>query len=137
VPFVRISAADGHTDEELTAISDGVFEAIVDTLDKPGDHRFQLIETYDLDRLCAHRDYIGVPEPAQSVFIHITLSHGRTPDQKRRLYDSVSRNIRRSTGLKPRDIVILIAERGAPAFSFGDGAARYVANGAPADYLSA
>ncbi len=137
MPFIRISASETHTDEELTAICDGVFEAIVDVLEKPGDQRFQLIETYDPTRLFAHRAFIGLPEPDHSVFIHLTLSHGRQSDKKRALYEAVSRNLRRGTRLKARDVVILIAERGAPAFSFGDGSARYVAPGVAWEHLGA
>jgi 4-oxalocrotonate tautomerase len=132
MPFVRISAAASHSDEELTALSDSVFEAVVDTLKKPGDMRFESIETYDIDRLQFHRDYIGVPETAASVFIHITLSHGRTTDQRRALHTAISRNIIRATGMTASDLVILINERGASSFSFGDGEARYLSRAAKA-----
>jgi 4-oxalocrotonate tautomerase len=137
MPFVRISAIASMPDDELTALSDGVFEAVIDVLEKPGDLRFQSIETYDADRLQFHRDYIGVGETASSAFIHITLSHGRTIDQRRRLHSAVSRNILRMTGLTARDLVILINERGAEAFSFGDGEARYLSRAASSDQGSA
>jgi len=130
MPFVRISAAATHTDEELTALSDSVFEAIVDVLDKPGDMRFESIETYDPSRLQFHRSFIGVAETASSVFVHITLSHGRTTGQRRALHTAVSKNIRRAIGLTSPDLVILINERGAPAFSFGDGESRYLSRAA-------
>jgi 4-oxalocrotonate tautomerase len=133
MPFVRISASAAHSDDELTALSDGVFEAIVDVLGKPGDLRFQSIETYDVERLQFHRDFIGVPETGASVFVHITLSHGRTIEQRRALHIAVSRNIRFLTGLRSPELVILINERGAEAFSFGDGEARYLA---PAAYAN-
>jgi 4-oxalocrotonate tautomerase len=130
MPFVRISAVASISDNELTALSDGVFEAVIDVLDKPGDLRFQSIETYDADRLQFHRDYIGIGETASSVFIHITLSHGRSIDQRRLLHNAVSRNILRTTGLTAGDLVILINERGAEAFSFGDGESRYLSRAA-------
>jgi len=130
MPYVRISASATHTDEELTALSDSVFEAIVDVLEKQGDMRFESIETYDPARLRFHRDFIGVPETESSVFVHITLSHGRTTGQRRALHTAVSKNIRRAIGLTSPDLVILINERGADAFSFGDGESRYLSRAA-------
>jgi len=126
MPLVRISALASFTDDELTEICDGVFEAVVDVLDKPGDMRFVSIDTFDPDRLRFHRSYMGLPDVDHGVFVHVTLSHGRTASQKRRLYEVIGENVRRAVKIKPRELQILIAEAAALSWSFGDGTVRYV-----------
>ena len=59
------------------------------------------------------------------MIIQITLSAGRTLEQKRALYRSIALNLEAAVGLRPQDVWINLVEVARQNWSFGDGEASY------------
>jgi len=126
MPLVRISLRQGTTSEYRRAIADGVHRAMVEAIAIPTGDRFQTIDEYSSDNLIYDPQYLGVDRSDQVVFIQITMSFGRKPQQKRALYQRTTELLSQSPGVRPQDVVINLVETSWENWSFGNGAAHYM-----------
>ena len=125
MPFVRISLRQGTSPEYRKALADGVHRAMVETIAIPPDDRFQVITEYPLDGLLYDPQYLGVHRSDRMVLVQITLSFGRKPQQKRKLYKRIAEILAEAPGLLPQDLLINLVETSWENWSFGNGDAQY------------
>jgi phenylpyruvate tautomerase PptA (4-oxalocrotonate tautomerase family) len=126
MPFVRISLRQGTSPEYRKALADGVHRAMVETIAIPPDDRFQVITEYPLDGLLYDPQYLGVHRSDRMVLVQITLSFGRKPQQKRKLYKRMAEILAEAPGLLPQDLLINLVETSWENWSFGNGEAQYM-----------
>jgi 4-oxalocrotonate tautomerase len=126
MPFVRISLRQGTSPEYRKALADGVHRAMVETIAIPPDDRFQVITEYPLDGLLYDPQYLGVHRSDRMVLVQITLSFGRKPQQKRKLYKRIAEILAEAPGLLPQDLLINLVETSWENWSFGNGEAQYM-----------
>jgi 4-oxalocrotonate tautomerase len=126
MPFVRISFRQGTSPEYRKAIADGVHRAMVEAIAIPPDDRFQIITEHLPEGLIYDRQYLGVHRSDCIVFVQITLSCGRKPQQKRKLYMRMAEILAESPGLSPQDLLINLVETSWENWSFGNGEAQYM-----------
>ncbi|MDR5856010.1 tautomerase family protein [Caballeronia sp. LZ062] len=125
MPLVNISLMNGKSPEYIRAISDGVHEALVETFQVPADDRFQLITEYDRDRFIYDANYLGIQRSDDVVFIHITASDWRDLPTKKALYKALATRLSASPGLRPEDVLVVLAPNRREDWSFGRGLASY------------
>ena len=126
MPFVRISLRQGNSPEYRKAIADGVHRAMVEAIAIPPDDRFQVFTEHPPESLVYDPQYLGVQRSDRIVFVQITLSYGRKPQQKRKLYKRMAEILAESPGLPPRDLLINLVEVSWENWSFGNGDAQYM-----------
>ncbi len=126
MPFVRISLRQGTSPEYRKAIPDGVHRAMVEAIAIPPDDRFQVITEHTPESLVYDPQYLGVQRSDRIVFVQITLSYGRKPQQKRKLYKRMAEILAESPGLPPQDLLINLVEVSWENWSFGNGDAQYM-----------
>jgi 4-oxalocrotonate tautomerase len=126
MPLVRISLCQGRSTEFRKAIGHGVHRAMVEALAVPPDDHFQVITEHPPDGLVYDPQYLGVERSDRVVFVQITLSTGRKPQQKRLLYKRMSEILAESPGLRPQDLLINLVEVSWENWSFGNGEAHYM-----------
>jgi 4-oxalocrotonate tautomerase len=126
MPLVRISLRQGATPEYRRAIADGVHRAMVEAIAIPPDDRFQTIDEYSSDNLIYDPKYLGLDRSDRVVFIQITMSFGRKPQQKRALYKRITEILSESPGVRAQDVLINLVETAWENWSFGNGAAHYM-----------
>jgi len=126
MPFVRISLRQGTSPEYRKALADGVHRAMVETIAIPPDDRFQVITESPLDGLLYDPQYLGVHRSDRMVLVQITLSFGRKPQQKRKLYKRIAEILAEAPGLLPQDLLINLVETSWENWSFGNGEAQYM-----------
>jgi phenylpyruvate tautomerase PptA (4-oxalocrotonate tautomerase family) len=126
MPFVRIDLLAGESEEYRKALGDGVHRAMVDALGVPADDRFQVISEHPAGGLNYDPQYLGIQRSDNVVFVQITLSAGRKPQQKRKFYKRVAELLAESPGVKPADLVINLVEVAWENWSFGNGEAQYM-----------
>ena len=127
MPLVRIALSKGKTPEYVRAIADGVHQALVETFNVPAADRFQLIQQYEPGSLIYDPDYLGVHRTSDVVFINITASEGRDLAAKKSLYQAVADRLADNPGLRREDVLIVLSPNKREDWSFGLGAASYVA----------
>jgi len=126
MPLVRISLRQGTSAEYRKALSDGVHRAMIEAIAIPPDDRFQVITEYLPEALIYDPQYLGVHRSDRVVFVEITMSFGRKPQQKRKLYKRMAEILAQAPGLPPEDLLINLVETSWENWSFGNGEAQYM-----------
>ncbi len=125
MPLVRIDVLEGRTRDELDAIGQGVHQALVESIGIPGLDRFQVITEHPPGSLVFDSQYLSIERTPGIVFVQITISLGRSLQQKRALYAAVARNLSAGAGVRPEDVLIQVVEVARENWSFGNGIAQY------------
>jgi phenylpyruvate tautomerase PptA (4-oxalocrotonate tautomerase family) len=125
MPLVHITAR--HDLKTLRALGDAVHDALVSAIGIPADDRFQVLMTATDETLVADPSYLGHHHDSPAI-IEITLSAGRTNDQKRNLYAQIARGAE-AIGIRTDDVMIVLHENQRVDWSFGGGIAQYVPSG--------
>ena len=126
MPFVRIDLREGKNAEYRKALGDGVHRAMMEALAIPPDDRFQVITEHPAQGLIYDPQYLGVKRSDNVVLVQITLSAGRKPQQKRKLFKRMAEILAEAPGLKSADLVINLVEVVWENWSFGNGEAQYM-----------
>ena len=126
MPLVRISLRQGTSLEYRKAIGDGVHRAMIEALAIPPDDHFQVITEHPPEGLIYDPQYLGIQRSDRVVFVQITLSTGRKPQQKRKLFKRIAELLQESPGLRRQDVLINLVEVSWENWSFGNGEAQYM-----------
>ena len=125
MPLVRISLAKGKPAHYRRQVGDAVHRALVGTVGVPALDRFQLITEHEPEGFVYDREFLGIDRSPDLVIIQITLSAGRTLEQKRALYRAIASNLEAAVGLRPQDAWINLVEVARQYWSVGNGDAAY------------
>jgi 4-oxalocrotonate tautomerase len=125
MPLVRIDTLHEYTTEEKAALGDGVHQALIEAIGIPPLDRFQVIASHAPGDLAFDPAYLGIPRTAGVVFVQITMSAGRTLEQKRALYKVIAQNLAARPGVRPEDVFVNLVEVAKENWSFGNGIAQY------------
>ncbi len=125
MPLVRIDVLEGRSREDLAAIGDGVHRALVDAIGIPPQDRFQVLNRHAEGALVFDRHYLGIARTDGVVFVQITLSHGRSLEQKTNLFQSIVKHLAEKPGIRPEDVFVNLVEVVKENWSFGNGIAQY------------
>ena len=125
MPLVRIFLRQGKTDEYKRALGDGVHRAMVEAIDAPAPDRFQVITEHPASGLVYDPTYLAVQRTENIVMVQITLSTGRKPPQKRKLFQRMAEILAENPGLRPQDLMVSLVEVAWENWSFGNGEAQY------------
>jgi len=125
MPLVRIDVLPGRTPAQLAAIGDGVHRALIEAIGIPEADRFQVVSQHSEGRLVFDPNYLGIHRTAGVVFIQITMSSGRTLEQKKALLATIGRNLSADPGVRSEDVFINLVEVAKENWSFGNGIAQY------------
>ena len=125
MPLVRISILKGRSAAQKRALGDAVHRALLETIDVPALDRFQVITEHEPGDLVYDPEYLGIRRTDALVLIQITLSRGRSLEQKRALYRAVTGNLHEAASVRPEDVLISLVEAGREDWSFGNGIASY------------
>jgi 4-oxalocrotonate tautomerase len=127
MPLVRIDLARGKPVGYRRQLGDLVYRAMTEVINVPQDDKFQIITEHAPGELNVTPGYLGIRYSRDVVLIQVTLSHGRTTEQKAAFYQRVATDLHRELGLDPQDVFINLVEVARENWSFGNGVAQYVA----------
>jgi 4-oxalocrotonate tautomerase len=125
MPLVRISLREGKSEQYRKALGDGVHQAMVEAIEAPAQDRFQIITEHPSNDLIYDPNYLGVERSDNIVIVQITLSAGRKPGQKRKLFQRIAENLGKNPGVRPQDVMINLVEVAWENWSFGNGESQY------------
>jgi phenylpyruvate tautomerase PptA (4-oxalocrotonate tautomerase family) len=126
MPLVRIDLIKGRTGAEVAAIGESVQRALVEHMNVPERDRFQVITEHAPERFIYNNAYLGIERTDGIVFIQVTLSKGRTTEQKQAFYARTAELLAKNAGVRPEDVAISLVESTREDWSFGHGLAQYV-----------
>ena len=125
MPLVRISLREGKSEQYRKALGDGVHQAMLEAIEIPPQDRFQIITQHSPNDLIYDPSYLGIDRSDDIVLVQITLSAGRKPGQKRRLFQRMAEILGKNPGVRPQDLMINLVETAWENWSFGNGEAQY------------
>jgi len=125
MPLVRISLREGKSEQYRKALADGVHQAMVEAIEIPPQDRFQIVTQHPANDLIYDPTYLGVQRSNNIAIVQITLSAGRKPGQKRKLFQRMAEILANNPGLRPEDLMINLVETAWENWSFGNGEAQY------------
>jgi phenylpyruvate tautomerase PptA (4-oxalocrotonate tautomerase family) len=127
MPLQRIDLAQGRPLAQRRAIADAVHRAMVETIGVPADDRFQILTEHPPDGFLCTPSYLGIRYD-RPVLVQLTISAGRTLDQKRALYRRMAELVK-DAGVSASDLFVNLVEVPKENWSFGDGVAQYAPPG--------
>ena len=126
MPLVHIDLREGKTVSYRKAIGDAIQRAMIEHLDVPERDQFQIIREHKPDDLVYNPDYLDIERTDDIVMIQVTLSAGRSAEQKRMFYNRLVELLQENPGLRPQDVLIHLVENTREDWSFGNGDAQYL-----------
>ena len=133
MPLVRISLVKGKPESYRRKVGEAIHRALVDTINVPALDRFQILTEHAAGDIVYDSNYLGIARTSDILIVQITLSVGRTLEQKRALYRNITEKLAAAVGLRPEDAWINLVEVPKENWSFGNGLASY----APAEAQTA
>ncbi|HDR7761417.1 TPA: tautomerase family protein [Bacillus cereus] len=129
MPFVSVYYPEGLSNkEELKKVSNSIHKSLIEHFEIPENDYFQMFFPYPPNQFFYDPYYLLEEKKRTENILHvsITCGPGRTINQKKRLYQSISRAISNHLNISTTDIFIILNETSAENWSFGQGVAQLV-----------
>ena len=126
MPLVRIDLRRGKPAAFRKALGDIIYRAMREVINVPEDDKFQVITEHDPDEFNVTPAYLGIRYSPGLVIIQVTLSQGRTVEQKQAFYKRIADDLSRELAIDKQDVFINLVEVVKENWSFGNGVAQYV-----------
>lgn len=126
MPLVQIDLRQGKPASYTQAIGNAVHQAMIEHLNVPQRDHFQVIREHETSHLIYNPNYLNVERTDDIVLIQITLSTGRTTEQKQAFYTRLAGLLQENPGMRPQDVTIVLVENTREDWSFGNGEAQYL-----------
>ncbi len=110
MPLVRISIDASTRPEIRKAIASAVYEATRATIGIPEGDRFILFSAHGTADWIIDAQFPNVERSKQFVLIQITLSRGRTVEQKQAFYAQIAQRLESPAGISRDDVMIVLTE---------------------------
>jgi hypothetical protein len=121
MPFTRISLLTGKSPDYLKAVSQSLYLALVENFEVPEKDNFQIFHRLQPGELVFDRDYLGGPRSDDFIHFHITTGKPRALKVKQRFYRDLVRRLAEAPGIRPEDVMIVIATSTFEEWSFASG----------------
>lgn len=128
MPLIRISFLRGKSPEYLSALSDGLHQALVDAFEIPLDDRFQILDQHEPSELAFDRTYLRGQRSNDFTLFEITFSRPRSSEAKKVFYQRLVAQLAQSPGLRPEDVMTIITTTGREDLSMANGVAPAIEN---------
>jgi 4-oxalocrotonate tautomerase len=126
MPLVRINLSRDATPQVVRAVSETVYQAMVEIANVPRNDKFQIVTRHAEDELIYPAEgYLGVTYSASIVFIQVTWNAGRTTEVKKAFYKAIADGIHAKAGVRKEDILINLVDVAREDWSFGNGEMQY------------
>ena len=121
MPFTRISLLAGKSPDYLKAVSQSLYRALVENFEVPENDNFQVFHQLQPGELVFDRTYLGGPRSDDFIHFHITTGKPRALAVKQRFYRDLVRRLAEAPGIRPEDVMIVIAQSTFEEWSFASG----------------
>ncbi|PEV51535.1 tautomerase family protein [Bacillus thuringiensis] len=128
MPFVNVYYPEGLSNkEELKKVSNSIHHSLIEHFKIPENDYFQMFFPYPSNQFFYDPYYLleGENKRTENIMhVSITCGPGRTINQKKRLYQSISKAVSNHLNISTTDIFITLNETSAENWSFGQGVAQ-------------
>jgi phenylpyruvate tautomerase PptA (4-oxalocrotonate tautomerase family) len=125
MPLVRVDLKKQHDPTYAKRIGQQIYAALRSAIGVPENDNFQILAEHDEQHFIFDPQYLGIQRSDGLVVIQITLSEGRTLEQKKLLYKTIVENLNTQLAVRLEDVFINLVEVKKENWSFGNGIAQY------------
>ena len=129
MPFLKIHYKKEIPDETVNNVNNLIHKSLMECFDVPEDDIFQIWLPFSGTNSEIDSSYVlseGKKRSDDFIYIDILCAEGRSTEQKKRLYRSVSEQISYNTNIAAEDIFITLNEIPRENWSFGEGKAQAI-----------
>jgi phenylpyruvate tautomerase PptA (4-oxalocrotonate tautomerase family) len=125
MPLVRVDLKKQQDPTFAKRIGQQIYAALRSAIGVPENDNFQILAEHDETHFIFDPQYLGIQRSDGLVVIQITLSEGRTLEQKKLLYKTIVENLNSQLAVRLEDVFINLVEVKKENWSFGNGIAQY------------
>ncbi|MFJ5955207.1 tautomerase family protein [Paenarthrobacter sp. NPDC092416] len=125
MPLVRIDVNQGRSQEELTAISRRIHDAILSEYGIPERDYFHILTEHPQGQIVAQDAGLGFERTSGVVMIQIFTQGGRSQMAKSSLFEAIADGLA-EVGIAGEDVFVGYVENSPGDWSFGFGRSQYV-----------
>jgi phenylpyruvate tautomerase PptA (4-oxalocrotonate tautomerase family) len=125
MPLVRVEIKKQQDPTYAKRIGQLIYASMRSAIGVPEDDNFQILAEHDEQHFIFDPGYLGIQRSENLVVIQITLSEGRTVEQKKRLYKTIAESLNQELAIRLEDVFINLVEVKKENWSFGNGIAQY------------
>lgn len=121
MPFTRITLLAGKSTAYLQAVADSLDRALVEAFEVPETDRFVAFHQMLPEELIFDRHYVDGPRSDDFIVFHITTGRTRSIETRGRFFQQLVDRLGETPGIRPEDIMIILANSTFDDWSFGSG----------------
>ncbi|MGG0857415.1 tautomerase family protein [Metabacillus fastidiosus] len=131
MPFIKISYhEEQYSKKDLQFISTQIMDSLIKEFDVPYDDFFQVFSSHKNGEFHFNPHYlINEKRTKKLLYILITCGIGRTIEQKKKLYNTLTENLYQNNIVAKENVFIILNEIPLENWSFGMGEAQMIMNG--------
>jgi len=125
MPLVRVDLKKQQDPTYAKRVGQLIYAALRSAIGVPENDNFQILAEHDEQHFIFDPQYLGIQRTDGLVVIQITLSEGRTLEQKKLLYKTIVDSLDTQLAVRQEDVFINLVEVKKENWSFGNGIAQY------------
>jgi 4-oxalocrotonate tautomerase len=126
MPLARIDLSKDAPEERVRAVSEAVYNAMVELANVPLHDKFQVVTRHaDQEIIFPEEGYLGNRYTRDLIIIQITWVKGRSVEVKKALFRRIADDIHDKTKVRKEDIWITLVSNEREDWSFGGGEMQY------------
>ncbi|QFG30435.1 tautomerase family protein [Pseudomonas umsongensis] len=125
MPLVRVDLKKQQDPTYAKRVGQLIYAALRSAIGVPENDNFQILAEHDDQHFIFDPQYLGIQRTDNLVVIQITLSEGRTLEQKKLLYKTIVESLNTQLAVRLDDVFINLVEAKKENWSFGNGIAQY------------
>jgi len=125
MPLVRVDIKKHQDPTFAKRVGQQIYAAMHSTIGVPENDNFQILAEHDEQHFIFDPGYLGINRSDNLVVIQITLSEGRSIEQKKLLYKTIAERLNAELAVRLEDVFINLVEVKKENWSFGHGIAQY------------
>jgi phenylpyruvate tautomerase PptA (4-oxalocrotonate tautomerase family) len=126
MPLVRVDLKKQQDPTYAKRVGQVIYAALRSAINVPENDNFQILAEHDEHHFIFDPQYLGIQRTDNLVVIQITMSEGRTLEQKKLLYKTIVEGLNSQLSVRLEDVFINLVEVKIENWSFGNGIAQYV-----------
>ena len=126
MPLARIDVSKDAPIERVRAVSEAVYNAMVEVANVPLHDKFQVITRHGPDEIIYPTEgYLGIDYSPDIILIQVTWVGGRSTEVKKKFYRRIADELHEKQGVRKQDVWISLVDSGREDWSFGNGEMQY------------
>jgi phenylpyruvate tautomerase PptA (4-oxalocrotonate tautomerase family) len=125
MPLVRVDIKKHQDPTYVKQVGQLIYDAMRTAIGVPEHDNFQILAEHDEQHFIYNPIYLGINRTDNLVIIQITLSEGRSIEQKKLLYKTIVESLNTELAVRLEDVFINLVEVKKENWSFGKGVAQY------------